>query len=84
MNCRAKFHVTAVTEFGNGNGGKSEGREIRMSAVYDANRSAEDKAFSQYTPNGDLKFSLNNPALDGEFKPGDIYYLDFVKAEPTK
>jgi hypothetical protein len=55
-------------------------REITLSAVYDDGISKENKSFADATPSGSVTFYLSNPALADEFKPGDIYYLDFTKA----
>jgi len=56
-------------------------REITMCAVYDDGLAKENKSFAEATPSGNLTFYLNNPALADEFKPGQIYYLDFSRAE---
>ena len=56
-------------------------REITMSAVYDDGLAKENKSFSEATPSGTLTFTLSNVALADEFKPGEVYYMDFVKAE---
>jgi hypothetical protein len=55
-------------------------REITLSAVYDDGLAKENKSFADATPSGSLTFYLNNPNLADEFKPGDVYYLDFTKA----
>ena len=96
MNCRAKFYVSKVSEIGTGQGRseitrlnaetkkyESTGiphREITLSAVYDDGISKENKSFADATPSGSMTFFLSNPALADEFKPGDVYYLDFTKA----
>lgn len=54
-------------------------REITLSAVYGG--SAENDSFSTSTPSGTITFTLNNPALADEFKPGWVYYVDFTPAE---
>ncbi len=104
MRVRAKFTVSKVSEFGNGNGSRQEitvaqqkptggteyvstgvpYREIKMVAQYDPSKSAEDISFAEATPNGEIMFSLNNPILKDEFKPGDVYYVEFIKKEKTE
>lgn len=41
----------------------------------------EDNTFAKFTPNGELRLTIANPALLGQFKPGQTYYLDFTPAE---
>ena len=54
-------------------------REITMAAVYGG--SAENNSFAEATPSGEIKFTVNNPAVQDHFKPGDSYYVEFKKAE---
>lgn len=55
-------------------------REITLSAVYDDGISKENASFAKATPNGQITFMLDNPALAEAFKPGEAYYLDFTLA----
>lgn len=59
---------------------------LSMSAVckpdgYDADGFDEDNTFAKFSPSGQLSLTIANPALLGQFNPGDKYYLDFTKAE---
>lgn len=36
----------------------------------------EDNTFSRYSPTGEFKIHVTNPALLGKFQPGDTYYFD--------
>ncbi len=76
---RAKFKVSNIEKQG------ETSIVLSMSAVteapYDAEGNSEDNSFARYTPNGDLKMTINNPALLDKFQVGEKYYLDFTKAE---
>jgi hypothetical protein len=48
---------------------------------FDADGNSEDNSFSKWTPSGELKMTITNPALLGTIQPGEKYYLDFTKAE---
>tara|TARA_Y100000310_G_scaffold302008_1_gene338953 strand:+ start:362 stop:583 length:222 start_codon:yes stop_codon:yes gene_type:complete len=69
---RAKFRVVDVVT-------SKEHDDIVMCAVTEDG--GEDQTFAKYTPGGDLTIMVSNPALRGQFKVGDKYYLDFTKAE---
>ena len=59
-------------------------REVTMFASYDVSIAKENKSFADATPNGTMTFTLSNPALADEFKPGQAYYVEFtaVPADP--
>lgn len=76
---RAKMKVSAVnrTEYG---------EELKMSPVcrsegYGEDGLDEDNTYAKFTPSGEMTLLITNPALFGEFNPGDKYYLDFTKVE---
>jgi hypothetical protein len=75
---RAKMKVSKVEQY--------EGGEIlHFTAVgsnnYPEDGVSEDNTFAKYTPCGEMKLTVSNPALHGKIKPGEKYYLDFTKAE---
>jgi hypothetical protein len=39
---------------------------------------SEDNTFARYTPFGEATYTINNPALLGQFKQGDTFYVDFT------
>jgi hypothetical protein len=47
---------------------------------YPADGSDEDQQFARFSPGGSLSLQVANPALIGQFKVGDTFYLDFVPA----
>ena len=74
---RAKFKVDSVTT--------TEHSEIlEFSAVcgkFNEAGDSEDNTYSKWTPTASLKMTVTNPALRGTIKPGEIFYLDFTKAQ---
>lgn len=75
---RAKFKIESVLK-------TEHGETLKMRAVsdkpFDSAGNSEDNSFAKWTPSGVLEMSITNPALIGQFKPGDAYYLDFTKVE---
>ena len=67
---RAKFKVMSVTEFVGG------GKSVELSAV--TGTSEEDKVFTEYTPNGNIKIGISpgKPATQ-QFVPGKTCYVTF-------
>jgi len=60
--------------------------EIKFAAVcgkapFGKEGESEDNTYARYTPNGSLNLTITNPALRGQFKPGQKFYLDFTEAE---
>lgn len=41
----------------------------------------EDNTFAKYSPGATLVINIANPALFGQFKVGEKYYVDFTKAD---
>lgn len=72
MKTRCKFRVqkVAVTEW--------PGEEVTLEARYDPNRNPEDVNFAVATPTGTMTFNVTNPAVLGQFKPGQEYYIDLI------
>ena len=75
MTVRCKFKVDTVNLF-------QGSEQVSMSAVYGgANATKENVSFADATPTGELKFTVNNKQVFGQFKPGQSYYLDLIPAE---
>lgn len=47
---------------------------------YPADGSDEDNTFARWSPGASLKINVANPALWGQFKHGDKFYVDFTPA----
>ena len=58
---------------------------LQMHAVaaskYPADGSDEDNTFAKFSPGANLSINIANPALWGQFKVGDKFYLDFTAAD---
>lgn len=72
---RCKFTVIEIT------GDPSVDGTVKMVTQYDEEISKEDRAFSIYTPWGEMEFSVQNPALADFFKEGQAYYVDIKPVE---
>lgn len=67
---RAKFCLTAVTQYGN-----HAGKKLIFTAQYD-NSIEEDRRFAKATPNGSFEMFVDNPAALAFFEIGKYYYFD--------
>lgn len=47
---------------------------------YPADGSDEDNTFAKWSPSVELKITITNPALIGQFKVGEKFYVDFTPA----
>lgn len=78
MQMRAKFKVTKVETSG------ESSQNVTMMAVtdspFDKDGSSDDNSFSKWTPSGELRMCINNPALVGALKEGAKFYIDFTEA----
>jgi hypothetical protein len=75
MPVRAKFRCHSVEQFSTAPGGP---RTYRFGAMYDP-AVPEDQRYAKYTPSGELRIQVDNPAV--AFEPGKEYYLDFTPVE---
>ncbi len=76
---RAKFKIKTVTR-------TEYGQEIlnfddECGKSYPADGSDEDNSYAKFTPVASLEMHVTNPELLGKFEPGDVFYVDFTKAE---
>jgi hypothetical protein len=77
MTIRAKFRVSSVEFFGDP-AAETGQRRYTLNAVHDTS-TEENRRFTKYTPMGELKMTVDNPAV--RLVPGELYYLDFTPAE---
>ncbi len=75
----AKFKVTKVTRIAE-NCEQLEMMAVTEKPFYPDGKS-DDNDFARWTPCGDLRMTIQNPALIGKFTPGEKFYLNFTKAE---
>lgn len=84
MSVRAKFYVSNVRAFGNG---EHEAREVTLSAVYEnmpgveGNAAEENKIFGQWTPSATCTMTIYNRAAWEQLMPNTVVYVDFTPAE---
>lgn len=53
---------------------------VARSSAYPPDGSDEDNTYARFSPSGGLTLTIANPALLGQFKPGQKFYLDFTEA----
>lgn len=84
---RAKLQVRSVTDRNHSPSEpeKKTAEEVEFFAVtekpFDTEGFSEDNQFAKWTPQADLKITINNPALFGAHVVGEKYYVDFTKAD---
>lgn len=76
---RAKMKVESVQHFEKGE--QLTMRAVSKSGQYPEDGKDEDNSFARFTPSAELNMYISNPDLEGSFKPGDTFYVDFTKAE---
>lgn len=82
---RAKLQVGFVQEHFYGPDKSKSMETLSMHAVaaskYPEDGSDEDNTFAKFSPGANLSINIANPALFGQFKVGDKYYVDFTPAD---
>lgn len=75
---RAKMQISQIS-------GTTTSEQLHFHGVaakaYPADGSDEDNTFAKWSPSVELKISITNPALIGQFKVGEKFYVDFTPAE---
>lgn len=76
---RAKLQIASVTKH------SAECEQLKFHGVaaksYPADGSDEDNTFAKFSPAVSLDITIMNPALVGQFEPGQRFYVDFTPAE---
>lgn len=54
---------------------------VAKSTAYPADGSDENNTFAKWSPSGEFKLSITNPALSNTIKPGDEFYVDFIPVQ---
>jgi hypothetical protein len=73
MSVRAKFRCRAVEHRG------EDQRMVTFDAV--SAETPENKTWSKYTPWGEIKMAITNPAAFEQFEPGQEYMVDFTAVD---
>ncbi|NKI99569.1 hypothetical protein [Novosphingobium sp. SG707] len=53
----------------------------RTNGYADTDGLDEDNTFARYTPSANFQIMIANPALFGQFEPGQKFYVDFSPAK---
>lgn len=73
---RAKMVINTITQY---QGGEAlEMSAVSRSSAYPEDGSDEDNTYSKFTPSATVKINIANPALAGQFKVGEKFYVDFT------
>ncbi|MBV6650982.1 MAG: hypothetical protein KI789_14760 [Hoeflea sp.] len=73
---RAKFFVKQIINHHNGDLKADHAGEVVLSPVYDD----ANKDWSKWTPQGEIKMTITNPAALDAFELGGQYFVDFTPA----
>lgn len=74
---RLKMVVNTVSRNA-GQDGEINAEEITMSPVYSDKEGSANKQWSQWTPCGQLKYTVTNKAALGKVLPGMFFYVDLI------
>ncbi len=81
---RAKMRVTNVQALSDENGNVRQEHltlvPVGKSNGYPPDGSDEDNTFARWTPSGELKLTVQNPALLGKLPVDARFYVDFTPA----
>lgn len=80
-NMRAKMQVQSVIDGGNGTQETVNFSAVTGKDPFGPSGESEDNTYARYTPQGTASYVINNPALKGQFKQGETYYVDFTRAD---
>lgn len=76
---RAKFQCLSITNFHHHQTDAVQA-EVRLGAVYGTGK--ENADWSKWTPSGEIKMMITNPAAIEQFELGKEYFVDFTPAKP--
>lgn len=74
---RAKLQIGSITQHGTS---ETVAFHAVAASSYPADGSDEDNTFAKFSPSATLSITIANPALLGQFKPGQKFYADFTEA----
>ncbi len=88
MTTRCKVRVEKVTLMGSDGNGSHTNEVIQFRAVqgdkvakgYPTDGSDEDNSYARFSPDADFRLNVANPALFGQFKPEQKFYIDMTEA----
>jgi hypothetical protein len=59
-------------------------RAVARSERYPEDGSDENNTYARFSPSGELRLTVANPALLGKFNYDEEFYVDFTKAPPKE
>lgn len=75
MAVRAKFYVYKREEYSNADG------DVQVTLMPVQAKEGEDSIFGKYTPSGEIRMYIKNPAAAEQLTLGQKFYVDFTPAE---
>ena len=84
---RAKMRINHISRNDFGNDMMQEDLHfyaVARSDSYPDDGSDENNTYAKFSPFGELKLTIANPALLGKFNVGEEYYLDFTLAKAVE
>jgi hypothetical protein len=83
---RAKLQVSSVFAHRYPDTGETASETLHFHGVakptgYPPDGSDEDNTFAKWSPSVNLQIQITNPALFGQFEPGQRFYVDFSPAD---
>ena len=77
---RAKVRVSHVTNHGTQE--EVVFHPVCKPGSYPSDGSDEDNTFAKFSPSGEFRLTIANPALLDTYKPGQMFYVDFTPVPP--
>lgn len=74
---RAKFSVSSIAAYSDQNGDKTS-EVIELAAVYGGAEGTANKDWSKWTPQGNIKMTISNPAAFDRLRTGQFVFVDFI------
>lgn len=80
---RAKVRLNHIGAWG-AEGSKGPTQEtltfnpVARNEAYPEDGSDEDNTYAKFSPSGEFRLTVANPALIGKFAVGETYYVDFI------
>lgn len=89
MSVRAKMYVSDVGQYGYPGADNPTQVDVELKAVYCGKQHAspeeedacESHSYSKASPSAQVHLTITNPRAYEQFKVGDVYYVDFTKAD---
>lgn len=77
MRCKVEITEVVVTKTSD----SITARPVCKQGSYPADGSDEDNTFAKFSPSGEFKLTICNPALLGVYRPGQKFYVDWTPIE---